>query len=134
MTVGTLALRSTISFSTKNTIGYLPPYLLPVSLEASGGGASPACRIPLIEFHVEFVPEAGEAAGPPIVPAKFLRFVRPRDNYAIRLNSRRSPLEGRRPRRLVAPPDINHIETVVPVGTGAPPRLATGETGRCPSN
>ena len=115
MTVGTLALRSTISFSTKNTIGYLPPYLLPVSLEASRDGASPACRIPSIEFHVEFVPEA---AGPPIVPAKLLRFVRPPDNYAIRLNSRRSYLEGRRPRRLVAPPDINHIETVVPVGTG----------------
>lgn len=87
MTVGALALRSTISFSTKNTIGHLPPHLLPGSPETSRGVASPACRIPPIEFHVEFVPE------------------------------------GRRPRRLVAPPDINHIETVVPTGTeaGAPP-------------
>ena len=40
MTVGTLALRSTISFSTKNTIGYLPPYLLPGSPETNRGGAS----------------------------------------------------------------------------------------------
>jgi hypothetical protein len=40
---------------------------------------------------------------------------RSRDNYTICPNPRRSFLEGRRPRRLVATRDINHIEIFAPV-------------------
>ena len=43
---------------------------VPVGTEA---GAPP------IEFHVAFVPVAGEAAGPPFTPAIMRRFARTRD-------------------------------------------------------
>ena len=40
--------------------------------------------------------------------------MRARDNYAIRKNPRRSYLEGRRPRRLVATRDIKHTKHSYP--------------------
>jgi hypothetical protein len=81
-------------------------------------------------FHVAFVPSAGEAAGPPIVPVIMMRFAwtrdgrtcgrrgrrpsnRARDNDAIRLDPRRSYLEGRRPRRLVATLDVQTPHGIV---------------------
>ena len=39
---------------------------------------------PPIEFYVAFVPAAGEAAGPPIVPVIMMRFGRTRDDRTWR--------------------------------------------------
>ena len=80
-----------------------------------------------MEFHVTFVPTAGEAS-PRLASGETAR--RPanhsRDNDAIRKNPRRSYLEGRRPRRLVATHNIRHIDAFVPAAGAAPPRLAAG--------
>ena len=47
-------------------------------LVGTGAGAPP------IEFHVAFVPAAGEAAGPPIVSVIIMRFVLTRDGRTWR--------------------------------------------------
>ena len=65
----------------------------PATIVPGGPAASPACRNPRHQSR---------------------RNIRSRDTYTICPNPRRSFLEGRRPRRLVATRDINRVETFAP--------------------